>query len=167
MKASFQFSYRMVLVDHYFDTLNCQQFLYIYLCLLKIFNIPALWKYVFCFGCSAVSHIYNSFSHTSFTGSVNLKQNITPNIEGKDKLKTGNFICKFAFLNTRRLPNDPAIKIFKYFNYSIKYTVWLAAKGFQYAPLIWLVHLLSLYDFTAVFGTWHSKNSQQGVGDET
>jgi hypothetical protein len=123
--------------------------------------------FFFCFGCSAVSHIYNSFSHTSFTGSVNLKQNITPNMEGKDKLETGNSICKFAFLSTWRLPNGPAIKTTTYFNYSIKYIVWLAAKGFQYVFLIWLVYLLLLYDFNLVFGTWHFKNPQQGAGDET
>lgn len=167
MQASSPFSNRMVLVVHHFDMLNLSAVLYIYLCLFKIFSIPASWKHVFfCVGCSAVSYIYNSFFHTSFTGSVHLKQNVTPNIEGKDKLKTANFICKFAYLSTWRLPNDPAIKTIKYVTYSIKYIVWLAAKGFQYVFLIWVVHLLSLYDFTVVFGTWHSKNSQKGVGNE-
>jgi hypothetical protein len=169
MKAYFSFSYTLewFWLITILTCSTCQQISVHIFMPSQNFNIPALWNHFFCFGCSAVSHIYNSFSHTSFTGSVNLKQNITMNIQGKDKLKTGNFICNFAFLRKWRLPNDPVIKIFKYFNYSIKYTVWLIANGFQYMLLIWLVLLLSLYDFTVVFGTWHSTNSQQGLWDET
>jgi len=79
----------MVLIDHYFDMLNVSANFCTYIYAFSKSLTFLLFENVFCFGCSAVSHthIYNSFSHTSFTGSVNLKQNITPNVEAKEKLE--------------------------------------------------------------------------------